>query len=61
LSSFLSIANSRGHASHLYKDYYGVFPRMLKDNSSLSTPEFLEIAKQFKTAKNIRYAKRQNA
>lgn len=57
-SAFLSVGKSRGHSSHLYRDYYSVWPRSLSDDVSLATKESIEKARKFKTARMIRYANR---
>lgn len=57
-SAFLQIGKSRGHSSHLYKDYFGVWPKSLSDKTSLATGDSLILADKFRVAKNIKYANR---
>lgn len=57
-SSFLKIGKSKGHSSHLYKDYYGVWKKGLSDSVVFSTDDAYEKALNFKKAKNIAWANR---
>lgn len=56
-TAFLELGKSRGHSSHLYKDYYGVWPRKLDDEAYACSHDNMDAARSFITAKNIRYAK----
>lgn len=59
-SAFLKIGNSKGHSSHLYKDYYGVWKKGFEDNLNLATTESIALAKKFKQAKQIAWSKSKN-
>jgi len=57
-SSFLKLGKSKGHSSHLYRDYYGVWKKGLNDTTDHCTSESMIRASKFKTAKQIAWAKR---
>ena len=59
-SAFLQIANNKGHASHLYKDYYGVWPKGYSNDTIYATDGSIDTAEKFKKSRQIAYANRRN-
>ena len=57
-SSFLKLGKSKGHSSHLYKDYFSVWPKGYEESTNYCTHESDALAKRFKQAKQIAWANR---